>query len=92
MTETQTITTLPFTEDDIMRAYKGKPQKCMCGCSGTYFERLLHAPQIHHIFLKVQRNAQLGVQTHYDEIGDQHIYTLVLGKTQYVLYVYREAK
>jgi hypothetical protein len=35
----------------------------------------------------MQRNAQLGIQTHYDEIGDQHIYTLTLGKTQYALYV-----
>ena len=80
------ITTLPFGADDIMRAYKGAPNKCMCGCSGTYFNRLIDDIQIQHIYQKMFRNAHLGVRTHYDPVDEVHIYVIIVGDTQYVIY------
>jgi hypothetical protein len=73
-----TIETL--TTVTIARVYTGKPDRCMCGCAGTYSE----APARKTTVLKKVR--QFAAEGGLVENLDNRIFTAVIGKTQYTLY------
>jgi hypothetical protein len=92
---------LPFDVSKIYTAYVGKPHKCMCGCSGTYYYSTMgynelkkqksyevegekpNDAKVARIYNKMKANATRGVEV----IGD-YIYTVIVGQTQYTVYLH----
>lgn len=86
-------------------AYVGKPNKCMCGCSGKYFYTKVNQvwsgedrgyaitddevddAKVQRAINKMKKNASLGI-----EVLDGFIYTLIVGRTQYTIYLRRDFK
>jgi len=94
---------LNFDPSEIVSAYVGKPNTCMCGCAGIYYYSLLHVgyasrcrgyevtrseinnEKIAKVYTKMKRGEAKGVKV--DSIIDNFIYTMVIGKTQYTIYL-----
>ncbi len=101
MKDVKIVYSLPgFALSEISRVYKGKPDACMCGCAGKYFYvgcnttwsgknrgypvdvEDIDDPRVLRILHKMEKFAYKGIEA----MGDD-IYTLVLGNTQYSLYL-----
>ena len=100
MKEERTVYEVPFLLDEARSAYVGKPNLCMCGCSGTYFyaekyreessnnrgyfvsDDEVHDAKVKRVYNKMVKNAHLGI-----EVIKDYIYTLVIGNTQYTIYL-----
>ena len=67
----------------INRAYAGKPGKCMCGCSGKYYEA--DSPIVKRIAGYV--SACENVEMQKSRNGEEFIYTAIIGGRQYTIYV-----
>lgn len=94
-----------LTISDICSAYRGKPNKCRCGCSGTYYYTEINRDYatrnrgykvtddeisdetVQRILNRMKKFAHLGVEVLHGKNED--IYSLVIGKTEYSLYVIR---
>jgi len=86
-----------MTVDDLLSAYRGKPDRCMCGCAGKYFYTeanraaagqdrgyLVDADEVNTLTAaRILRKVQKA--TTKIEFGRRYIAT-VIGNTQYVLY------
>lgn len=91
---------IPFSVDQVHQAYIGKPHKCMCGCSGTYYtsragldamakddyrkDQEPNEEKIQKIYNKMVKNA-LNVGV---EVIDDYIFTEIIGATQYTIYLH----
>jgi hypothetical protein len=86
--------------EDILKAYTGKPDRCMCGCSGKY---------THTEINRALASKGRGYEVDDDEVNDKRVRTIlkkilnqptgkiendnnkifstVIGKTQYTLYL-----
>lgn len=73
---------VPFTFEDIDKAYCGEPNHCMCGCAGTYYDTKDEPKKVRSIFNKMIKNADKGIQ-----VIKEYIYTIELGKTQYTIFL-----
>ena len=89
-----------FPIEKVACVYVGKPDCCMCGCSGTYTRTKVNQQwssanrgyevtddecddkKVMRVINKVRKNQSLGIEV----IGD-HIYTIVIGQTQYSIYL-----
>lgn len=90
---------LPFDISAIEVVYVGKPHTCMCGCAGTYWWSTMglnnldkddyrkdekpDEAKVARVYNKMKRNAlTVGV-----EVIDNYIYSMVIGSTQYTIYL-----
>jgi hypothetical protein len=74
---------LPIFDSSIIdRVYVGKPHSCMCGCSGTYHESKDNFSKCKRVINKMSKNAGHGI-----EVIKDYIYTIIIGNTQYSLYL-----
>lgn len=74
------ITSLPeFQYGTIESVYAGKPHACMCGCSGKYSK---NDKNIQRVINKIKKNSPIEI-----EVLDGYIYTVIIGKTQYTIYL-----
>ena len=99
--ELVTIHELPFNLVDVVDAYVGKPHTCMCGCAGKYYYSKLNKDygsahrgykveddeindsKIARIYNKMKSNLdRVDVKS-----LENYIYTMIIGKTQYTLYL-----
>jgi hypothetical protein len=95
--ETEIVHEIPFSVEQVKQAYRGKPNHCMCGCAGNYYyadvtkaedwqltikEQDRNTRAIQNIYNKMKENANLGVG-----VIDGNIYTVVVGSTQYTIYL-----
>ena len=89
---------------DVLKAYSGKPHRCMCGCSGTYsYSKLrqkeggedrgyevhddeVNDARIKRIFNKFYKEDGIKIEVIIENDGG-YIFTKVIGKTQYTLYL-----
>lgn len=87
----------------VVKVYVGKPHTCMCGCAGRYTypkcnqefggtdrgysvgDEEVDDKRATRILNKVKKNAHLGI-----EVLDNYIYTVIVGKTQYTVYMKQE--
>jgi hypothetical protein len=68
---------------DVDTTYRGKPGRCMCGCSGKYFSPDEGSSLVtKRIIKKVRDHQSQGI----DVIKD-YIFTIVVGETQYSIYL-----
>lgn len=92
------ISKIPLTVNptNIEQAYIGKPQRCMCGCSGKYYSsskgkgtdwyfkaypEQINIRKVQKILNKMRKHPQDY------EVVDDHIITKVIGGTQYTIYL-----
>jgi len=74
--------TIPqFNFDEIDKVYIGKPNRCMCGCSGKYYDKSDDV-KVQLVINKLIRNVDKGI-----EVINDYIYSLDIGKTQYTIYL-----
>lgn len=89
-----------FNLNDVSSVYVGKPNKCMCGCSGKYYYTKVNQiwsgkvrgyivkddevsdAKVMRVISKVRANQHVGIEN-----IDNKIFTLILGKTQYTIYL-----
>ena len=102
MTE-KTIYTLPeINMNNVNTVYVGKPNACMCGCAGKYtytkagqvksgeergyrvIDDEVNDAKVQKIINKIRKNQNLGI-----EVIEDYIYTVIVGKTQYTLYLFK---
>jgi hypothetical protein len=90
---------LPFDVSAIEDVYVGKPHTCMCGCAGTYWRSTMgwnnlakddyrkddkpDDAKVARVYSKMKRNAL----TNGVEVIDDYIYSMVIGSTQYTIYL-----
>ena len=90
---------------NVNTVYVGKPHRCMCGCSGKYTytkacqeksgedrgykvaDCEVNDAKVQRIINKIRKNQNLGI-----EVIDNYIYTVIIGKTQYSLYLFEQGK
>lgn len=90
--------------EDVLKAYSGKPDTCMCGCAGTYsYPKLrqkeggedrgypvndneINDKRIKTIFNKFYNEDGIKIEVIIGDDGE-YVFTKVIGKTQYTLYV-----
>lgn len=89
--ESNFIGTLPeINYKDVEKVYKGKINRCMCGCCGDY-QYTLHASQpgdlqitekdFQKIVRKFKKHEVSGIH-----VIDDYIYIIEIGKVQYAIY------
>jgi hypothetical protein len=81
---------------DVQKVYRGKPDKCMCGCSGEYIYTSFNRAASGKNRGYVDDGKVIGVLRRFfhsdepEENIDDHIFTKIVGKTQYTVYLMNE--
>ena len=90
--------------EEVETVYVGKPNMCRCGCSGTYAVPTVNEEiadknrgyacpndvndkKVKRVINKMTKNASAGI-----EVQDDYIYTLVVGQTEYSIYLLKGVK
>jgi hypothetical protein len=85
--------------DEILSAYIGKPDKCMCGCSGNYYhpsinQKIAAEKQGYELSPDEINDRKVGyvlsriraVEGNGIEVFNDYIYTAIIGQKQYTIY------
>jgi len=87
-----------FTLENVSCVYVGKPNCCMCGCSGDYFYTSKNAVESglgrgYEVTKDEINDAKVNTVLNFFEQGgriknlDDYIFTKIIGETQYTIYL-----